>query len=113
MWLTSFMAKNLNSRRSAESAVVTESKDAKLSLSAGSKHMDVPVVAPYGIVYSPSMGVEAVVVPTSSGEVCAGVVMPAAEGLENGEIMICSKGASLVLKNDGRVLVNGKELGGV
>ena len=113
MWLTSLMAKNMRSQRSAENAFVTESKDSKVSLVADSKHNDVPVVAPFGIIYSPPAGVQAVMVPTSSGEVCAGVVMPAATDLESGEIMLCSKGASLVLKNDGRVLVNGKELGGM
>lgn len=113
MWITSVMARNLKSRRVAERALVTESKDAKVSLVADSKHKDVPVVAPYGLVYSPPVGVQAVMVPTVSGEVCAGVVMPAAQTLESGEVMLCSKGATLVLKNDGRVLVNGKELGGV
>ena len=113
MWLTSFMAKNMKSQKSAENVFVTESKGAKVSLAADTKHKDVPVIAPYGIIYYPPVGVEAVMVPTTSGEVCAGVVMPVAKDLESGELMLCSKGATLVLKNDGRVLLNGKELGGV
>ena len=48
--------------------------------------------------------------PLEDGEVCLGVI-GSADGLEEGEIMLRSKGgASLVLKNDGRVLVNGREL---
>ena len=55
-------------------------------------------------------GESAVVLPLEDGEVCLGVV-GSADGLEEGELMLRSKGgASLVLKNDGRVLVNGREL---
>ena len=58
----------------------------------------------------PPGGESAVVLPLEDGEVCLGVIGEA-DGLEEGEVMLRSRGgASLTLKNDGRVLVNGREL---
>ena len=113
MWLTSFMAKNMKAQPGAEKAVVTESKDSRVGLMTESKHVDVPVVAPFGYICRVPVGQQAVMVPALQGDVCAGVVMPCVQELESGEVMLYSKGATLVLKNDGRVLINGKELGGV
>ena len=70
------------------------------------------MVSPYGVIYSPPAKEDAVMINAQGKEVCLGVLMPAAKELEPGEVMLCSKGASLVLKNDGRILINGKELGG-
>jgi hypothetical protein len=46
--------------------------------------------------------------PLANGEVSLGVLAKNVE-LDEGEVMLSSKGgASIVLKNDGRVLINGK-----
>ena len=46
--------------------------------------------------------------PLANGEVSLGVLANNVE-LDEGEVMLSSKGgASIVLKNDGRVLINGK-----
>ena len=48
--------------------------------------------------------------PLDDGEVGLGVIANSSQ-LQEGELMLYSKGgASIVLKNDGRVLVNGQEL---
>ena len=59
----------------------------------------------------PPAGESAVVLPLSDGEVELGVLSRAV-GLDEGELMLYSKGgASIVLKNDGRVIINGQEYG--
>ena len=51
------------------------------------------------------------VLPLADGEVSLGVLTQA-HSLDEGELMLYSKGgASIVLKNDGRVLINGREYG--
>ena len=112
MWLTSFMAKNIKEQPKAATGFIAQTKDSQIALQTSSKHTDVPMVAPYGVVSVPPVGQQAVVLKTSRGEVCVGVVMPQCESLEEGEVMLCSKGASIVLKNDGRILMNGKEMAG-
>ena len=112
MWLTSFMAKNIKDKNNAETGIVSESKAGGVTLHTSSKHTQVPLVAPWGLVCVPPVGTQALMLDTASGKVCAGVMMSVPEGLEEGELMLCSKGASVVLKNDGRVLINGKELSG-
>ena len=50
--------------------------------------------------------------PVYGGELCMGVVAPQ-EKLESGELMLYSAGgASITLKNDGNVYINGKKYGG-
>ena len=110
MWLTSFMAKNIRENSAASSGSVMGTKDGKLQVDATVSQHDLPLVAPFGVVCVPAIGEEAVTINTPSGEVCLGVVAKNSKGLAPGELMLCSKGgASIVLKNDGRVLINGKE----
>lgn len=113
MWLTSIMTKNNKGRQSALAGCVTDAKGTSVELFESSKHKDVPLVAPFGVVSVPPVGSEAVAVRTTTGVACVGVKNKPSEELEAGELMLCSLGASIVLKNDGRVLINGKELGGV
>ncbi len=112
MWLTSFVNKNNKLKSGAVAGCVTDAKGASVELFESSKHRDVPLVAPFGVVSVPPVGSEAVAVRTSSGVMCVGVKCEPSAELEAGELMLCSMGASIVLKNDGRVLINGKELGG-
>ncbi len=110
MWLTSFMAKSIRGKNTASSGSVTAAADGKLQVDASLNQHNMPLVAPFGVVYVPALGSEAVTIDTPSGEVCLGVVMKNSRGLSAGELMLCSEGgASIVLKNDGRVLINGKE----
>lgn len=112
MWLTSIVAKNNKQRRSGLAGCVTDAKGASVEFFESSRHKDVPLVAPFGVVSIPPVGSEAVALRTSSGVACVGVKNKPSPELEPGELMLCSLGASIVLKNDGRVLINGKEFGG-
>lgn len=113
MWLTSFMAKTIKNDRSASAGSITGTKDGRVEVDCASRHINLPVIAPYGIVYVPPVGAQAVLVSTQSGDACVGVVNQGVEDLRQGELMLRSAGgASIVLKNDGTVLINGKEFGG-
>ena len=113
MWLTSFMAKNIWDKTTAPAGEVTGVNGNRVEVDSASRHSNVPVVAPYGFISVPPVSSQAVVLTSVMGDVCAGVVNQDTQGLEPGEIMLCSAGgASILLKNDGRVLINGKEVGG-
>ncbi len=113
MWLTSFMAKNIKENPAATAGSVVNPQGSRVEVEASCRHRDVPVVSPYGVVCVPPYGEQAVMVHTMWGDACVGVVQADDSSLDAGEIMLRSKGgATLVLKNDGKVYVNGKELGG-
>lgn len=110
MWLTYFLSKGKNSVAATKGSV-TASQQSRVQIDASTRHDDVAVVAPYGIAYVPPVGEGAVIVPFDGGEVCVGVVADAPYKLSRGELMLYSQGgASIVLKNDGSVLINGKKV---
>ena len=58
----------------------------------------------------PTLGEKSIVLPTSTGDICLGVLAGNLD-LEPGELMLCSSGgASILLKNDGYVYINGKKI---
>ena len=75
------------------------------------------VFAPGGMVWVPQRGQGVLVVKAGMEDCIAGAEMENTAGMEPGEVKIFSRQASLWLKNDGsivlegRVLLNGKELG--
>ncbi len=112
MWLTSFLSQTKGQSQTSRGSVVA-SAGGIVDVDTALRHRNLPVVAPYGIVYVPPVGEDAVVMSTLSGEACVGVVAPTARNLSPGELMLCSAGgASIVLKNDGTVLINGAVVGG-
>ncbi len=84
MWISGYVTGNSFSKDSPSVGVVRASGSGKVSVSATNEHLAVPVALPYGIAYAPPVGSQSVVLPYSAG------------------------GASIVLKNDGRVLINGR-----
>ncbi|MBQ9742435.1 MAG: hypothetical protein IJV88_02015 [Ruminococcus sp.] len=112
MWLASFLSQSKGQSRTSTGSVVA-SAGGIVDVDTALRHRNLPVVAPYGVVYVPPVGEDAVVMSTLSGEACVGVVAPRAKDLLPGELMLCSAGgASIVLKNDGTVLINGVAAGG-
>lgn len=111
MWLSSFLSKQ-KTHSSATKGSITGLEGASVQIDASTQHRNVSVVAPYGIAYVPPVGEGAVLVPFDGGEACVGVITGIPESLERGEIMLYSAGgASIVLKNDGSVLINGARIG--
>ncbi len=67
-------------------------------------------VTPYGIAYLPPKDEKAVCIQIGNTNYMLGVCKSPPIGIERGEIgLYSSGGASIVLKNDGRVLINGRE----
>ena len=106
MWLMSYMTKNSIAPPNAVKGDV-QGNDGSSVVSSG-EHKNLPICAPYGVLSIPPAGERAVVLPLDDGEVSIGV-FAAAENLSEGEVMLRSSGgASIVLKNDGTVLINGR-----
>ena len=69
--------------------------------------------SPYGYFSMPAQDVDAVVVQSGRTYCVCGFESAEYSGIEPGEVAIFSAGgASIVLKNDGRVLINGQQIGG-
>ena len=112
MWLVDYVTKNSFSKKDASCGNITLADTDSVAVCSSQEYRKLGVAAPYGIAYVPPIGEKSVVLPLDSGEICLGVISPA-KGLNPGEIMLYSSGgASIVLKNDGRVLINGQAFGG-
>lgn len=110
MWLSSFLSKYKDSEIPSKGNV-TATEGEKMQVDTSTPLEDVRLVAPYGIKYVPPLGEDALVVPFDGGEVCVGVMTKTAHNLKRGELMLYSQGgASIILKNDGSVLINGKKV---
>lgn len=110
MWLMNYITKNSMTSPKAVKGELSVSEANGTAVSAAGEHKHLALCFPYGIASKPPSGEKAVVLPLSDGEVGLGVIASTV-GLEEGELMLYSKGgASLVLKNDGRVLINGREV---
>lgn len=110
MWLMNYITKNSITAPSAVKGGVKSSGHGTMAVVSSGEHKSLKSCLPYGVVSVPPTGECAVVLPLDDGEVSLGVIAKG-QKLEEGEVMLFSKGgASIVLKNDGRVLVNGKEL---
>ena len=108
MWLVDYVTRNSFSKTDPSCGDVTCSGMGNVAVNSSLEHRNLPVIAPYGIVYNPPVGEKSVVLPLTKEQACIGVVAPYKE-LEEGELMLYSKGgASIVLKNDGSVIINGK-----
>ena len=111
MWLMQYITNNSMSAPLAAKGEFSVNNSGAAAVSASEEHKNLAFCYPYGVYSLPPAGKRAVVLPLNDGEVSLGVLTDAA-GLEAGEVMLCSSGgASLVLKNDGRVLINGREVG--
>ena len=110
MWLMDYITKNSISSPNAVKGNVNKNDSNGSAVVSSGEHKMLKSCLPYGVLSVPPTGTCAVVLPLDDGEVGLGVIAGKAD-LQEGELMLYSKGgASIVLKNDGRVLVNGKEL---
>ena len=111
MWISGYVTGNSFKGSGASLGEVQAAGTGKVSVRSTAEYRSIPVLAPYGIAYIAPVGERSLVLPTEDGSVCVGVVAPAAPDLQAGELMLYSAGgASIVLKNDGRVLINGREV---
>jgi phage gp45-like len=110
MWISDYITRNSKSSSLSERGSVKGSLDGRLQVNASSDFSRVELAAPYGIVSVPPSGEQTVVINAGGCNVCVGT-LSSPESLMPGELMLSSAGgARLVLKNDGKVYVNGREI---
>ncbi len=90
---------------------VKQGADRRIAANSANGTGQFALAAPSGIIYIPNADEDAVVVSTDSGQICIGVRIPYnTYNLNPGELMLYSAGgATIFLKNDGKVIINGKE----
>ncbi len=111
MWILNYVTKNSISDSVADKGNIKAASNGTVQINASSDYSKIPIVAPYGISYVPTVGEESVVLTASGEDICLGTISKA-QNLNPGELMLRSSGgACLTLKNDGKVYVNGREIG--
>ncbi len=102
----------MNNINNAGFGKVSFSKDGKINTSGAVPYVNAQLLVPYGIATAIPVGEDTFMFPVGNTALCMGVVQkPFLTPLQTGEIMLYSSGgASIVLKNDGRVLINGREV---
>ena len=107
MWISKEICENKKDSNKADIGDVSSVVGDKVTVQGKQEYREIPLSLPFGIVAVPKVGSKAVVTPTESGFACSGII-PENMDLEPGEIMFYSGGgASIVLKNNGQVLING------
>ena len=109
MWLSRKLTEQ-ETGFSGESATVTIDGSHIAAVSRGEER-EIPIVSPGGIAWLPRRGDEVLLLRGGTGgeeRYLAGTVQNASPSLESGEIRLFSAGgASIVLKNDGSIELNG------
>lgn len=107
MWMSKRIAMSGKRQLTAELGQVSSLETGLVSVQSGHEYRDVPMMGPSGIAYMPVEGARSVILSANGTPICAGVIGEN-KALEAGELMLYSAGgASIVLKNDGSVLING------
>ena len=92
----------------AEKGEVTLSSDENWEVNASRAERNIKAYLPYGYSAAAPVGTEVLLLPAADSTVALGARC-VTEGLEAGEIKICSKGgASVLLKNDGTIVLNNR-----
>lgn len=109
MWLMNYITKNSITAPNAVKGGIKNSSSNSIAVVSSGEHKSLKSCLPYGIASVPPTGECAVVLPLDDGEISVGVIAQS-KSLEEGELMLFSKGgASIVLKNNGKVIINGRE----
>ena len=108
MWIAKAIAEEEGGRAPFFASVVFADKNS-IGVSGSESVKNIETACPYGIAYVPPKGSRAVVLPVGNTSVMCGVSEEDPLELNEGEIgLYSSGGASIVLKNDGTVVINGK-----
>lgn len=104
----SYITNNSITSPNAVKGSVNKNDSSGTAVMSSGEHKELKSCFPYGVYSVAPTGERAVVLPLDDGEVGLGVIAKGSD-LEAGEIMLYSKGgASIVLKNNGDVLINGE-----
>ena len=91
---------------------VSFSKDGRINTNGAVPFVNAQMLVPYGMAVAVPVGENTFMLPVGNTALCMGIVQkPFATPLQAGEIMLYSSGgASKEKKNDGKVLINGREV---
>lgn len=110
MWISKKVSLSNSRNYQGLEGEVTYSSLGTVNVQNSSEHRDVSTVSPRGISYVPIDGDKTVIIPVGDSYICPGVILED-KNLLPGELMLYSSGgASITLKNDGNVLINGKQV---
>ena len=100
-----------NYENGAGFARVSAARNGRINTEGAVPFINAPVAVPYGIAYVVPAGEETFMLPIGNTAVSIGMIQKPCADIQAGEIMLYSQGgASVILKNDGRVLRNGREV---
>lgn len=109
MWVSKEIVSGENEKNNMFFGKVTDASSTGLNVQADIENRNTKIVSPYGIVSVPEVGSKVVMTKVEDEFLMSGSLQDNAS-LEPGELMLYSAGgASIVLKNDGKVLINGVE----
>ena len=107
MWLSKQISNACKLAKNVKIGKVTSTNSSSVTVQSDQEYRQINAMAPFGIISRPPIGTKVVITPVDNGYVCTGALSPGSS-LEPGELMLYSKGgASIVLKNNGQVLING------
>ena len=109
MWLSKEIVSGENQKNTTFFGKGTEADSTNLNIQTAIENRNPPVVSPYGVVSVPNVGSKVVMTKVEDDFLLSGTLQDNTS-LEPGELMLYSAGgASIVLKNNGKVLINGIE----
>ena len=107
MWLSKMLSRE-NEAPLADEGIVTNSDGSSVEASSSVNAGGISSFSPYGYAANIPNGEEVILIASAKGNAALGVKNAFSE-LERGEVCITSKGgASILLKNNGDVIINGK-----
>lgn len=111
MWINEYLTGQNNRTDVATAGEILTADNGRVAVGSTKNYSALPVIAPAGIAYVPLAGAVTMVMEGAGSAVCLGVIAAPPAPLEAGELMLYSAGgASIVLKNNGKVLINGREV---
>ena len=109
MWVSREIVSGEKEKNNVFFGKVTDASSAGLNVQADIENRNIKTASPYGIVSVPEVGSKVIMTKVEDEFLLSGSIQDNAS-LEPGELMLYSAGgASIVLKNDGKVLINGVE----
>ena len=110
MWLLDNITGKSQTVEIAEKGKVNTSSSSAVGVVSSNQYTALKQTAPYGVVSVPPNGENAVVIPLKDIHLCLGTICENRQ-LQPGELLLFSKGgAEILLSNDGKVYINGKEI---